>query len=782
MKIIILSFVVLCTVALSMQAQSTGNIQGKVTDSEGLAVQGATVHIKGSALGAATDINGVYRLTNITTGQVTLVIASVGHASMEKQITVEAEITVDAGVSLLKEQTKEHNEVTVEGRRSYKVDDVSPTLRLQTPILEVPQNIQVINNQVLADQQIFDMMEGVTRNVSGAVKQEHWENYALIYVRGSQINPFRNGMNTQMPWGPLAEDMSMVDRIEFVKGPAGFMMANGDPAGLYNIVTKKPTGNNKGEAALTLGSFQAYRGTLDLDRKLTKDGKLTSRLNLMGQLKGTQRPNEVSNRYSIVPVIKYQWTKSTSITAEYTLQYMQLSPFGSAYSFSNRGYKDLPNTFTSLDPRVPLTKIKDQSLFVTLHHEINANWKVTAQLAYLNYQQTGTSMWPNYVTPFSGDSILNRGISLWDALGENKQGQFFLNGKFKTGFITHKILVGVDVYDKQYFADFGQGQSLDPLNIYTMQPTTTTAVPQFDRSKDIRERGVKYGVTSTGLYGQDELSVLDNRIRLTAALRYTEAKSLDPYAPGRADGKDDQITPRIGLSISITKNTTVYGLYDKAFIPQPGADFYGNRFRPITGDNIEAGIKKDWFEGRWNTSVSVYQLTKNGAITSDPVHPFMSIQLDGQTKAKGVEFDLRGELAKGLNLILNYAYLDSKVSKHENPAYVGVASPGSVGHVTAGWLSYEFQTLALKGVGLSLGYTYQADRSAWYSFGGEKFSLPDYFKLDGAVSWQNDKFRAAVNINNILNEYLYSGAPYGGYYYWQAEAGRNIRASMAYKF
>ncbi|MBC7485657.1 MAG: hypothetical protein H7282_02760 [Cytophagaceae bacterium] len=281
----------------------------------------------------------------------------------------------------------------------------------------------------------------------------------------------------------------MVDKIEFVKGPARFMMANGDPAGLYNIVTKKPTGSNRGEATLTLGSFQTYRGTLDLDRKITKDGNLSYRLNLMGQLKGTQRPTEFNNRYSIVPVLKYQLSKSTSVTAEYTLQYMQLPPFGSAYSFSNRGYKDLPNTFTSLDPRLSPTNIKDQSIFVTLNHDINKNWKVTGQLAYLNYKQTGSSIWPMSDFASGNDSILNRGISIWDALGENKQGQFFVNGKFKTGFITHKVLVGIDVYDKQNYADFSQNYALDPLNIYIMEPAPTKALPQFDRSIDIRARG-----------------------------------------------------------------------------------------------------------------------------------------------------------------------------------------------------------------------------------------------------------------------------------------------------
>ncbi len=780
MKTILLSFLLLCSLTISAQAQDSGNIQGKVTDSEGVAIQGATVNIKGSALGAATDVNGNYELINIPAGEVTLVIASVGHESLETKVTVEAGTTVSAGGSSLKDKTNEHNEVTVEGRRTYKEDEVSPTLRLQTPILEVPQNIQVITNQVLVDQQIFDMADGVTRNVSGARRQEHWENYALIYVRGSLVNPFRNGMNVQMPWGPTSEDMSMVERIEFVKGPAGFMMANGDPAGLYNVVTKKPTGSNKGSAAFTLGSFQTYRGTLDLDRKITKDGKLSFRLNLMGQAKGTQRANEFNNRYSIVPVIKYQINKRTAVSAEYTMQYMQMSPFGSSNSISQKGYEDLPKNWSLNTRNVAPTTIKDQSIFINLTHELNDNWKVTGQLAYLNYKQIGSSLWPTSPS-FSGDT-LNLGMSIWDAFGENKQGQLFVNGKFKTGFINHKVLAGLDMYDKDYYADFNQSGLLSRFNIYTMQPTDDVIpVPQFDRSIDIRERGARYAIKSTGLYAQDELSVLNDRIRLTLALRHTKARTVDPYAAG-GDAVDEQITHRVGISASITKNTTVYGLYDQAFLPQAGSDVYGNKFRPITGDNFEVGVKKDWFDGRWNTSLSAFQLTKNGAITADPVNLYRSIQLDGQTKAQGIEFDLRGEIFKGLNLILNYAYLDSKVSKHEVPERVGIATPGSATHITAGWLSYVVQEGNFKGFGAAIGYQFQGDRCSWYAFDGKKYELPDYFRLDGSVSYETDRFRAGLNVNNILDAYLYSGAPYGDFYFSQTEPGTNLRASMAYKF
>ncbi len=62
----------------------------------------------------------------------------------------------------------------------------------------------------------------------------HWDNqYANIRMRGSKIPAFRNGMNIEASWGPTAEDAAMIENIEFVKGPAGFMLAAGEPGGFF---------------------------------------------------------------------------------------------------------------------------------------------------------------------------------------------------------------------------------------------------------------------------------------------------------------------------------------------------------------------------------------------------------------------------------------------------------------------------------------------------------------------------------------------------------------------
>jgi iron complex outermembrane receptor protein len=86
-------------------------------------------------------------------------------------------------------------------------------------------------------------------------------------------------------------------------------------------------------------------------------------------------------------------------------------------------------------------------------------------------------------------------------------------------------------------------------------------------------------------------------------------------------------------------------------------------------------------------------------------------------------------------------------------------------------------------VGVSLGFTYQADRTTWAWTGASaQQALPDYFRLDGGLFWQRDRLRVTANVYNIADTYLYSGAPYLNYYYWQTEAGRNSRIGVSYSF
>lgn len=684
----------------------------------------------------------------------------------------------------------ELQQVIIESGVRFKVDDPSASLRLNEPLINVPQNIQVVTSKTLRDQQIFDMLEGVTRNVSGASRIDSWDTYANITMRGASVTAFRNGMNVKMPWGPILEDMSMVDRIEFVKGPAGFMFANGEPSGMYNIITKKPTGITKGEVSMTLGSFDTYRTTLDLDGKLSKDGKLLYRFNIMGQLKNSHRDFDYNNRYSIVPALTYRFNEKTSLTAEYTYQNMKMAMIGSAYVFSPKSYGELPRNFSLLESNLEPTKIRDHSFYLTLNHQIDPNWKLTTQLAYFNFLQVGASMWPAYPVGLTTDGDLNRSVANWDAFNEARLGQAFLNGSVTTGKFNHKILAGVDMAYKNYYADFYQTAPLGGFDIYGIATqfnvyhpvhgyVPVSEQPRFDRSIPLRLRGgATIGESSNSLYFQDEVQLPIDMVRITLAGRYTKLKqhSYGTYSD------DKQFTPRAGISVSLDKNTSLYGLYDKAFVAQQGADSSNKPFVPLTGNNIEAGIKKDFAQGKWNTTLSVYQITRNNVISYVPAPPYNKAIQTGQTKTKGIELDLRGEIAKGLNLVFNYAYTHSRITKDEDIQKIGERLTGSAfpDHINNAWLSYRVPTGKIKGFGAALGYQYQGKREEL---------LPDYFRLDGNLSWQGERYSIMLNANNLLNDYLYIGSlfehnndPSTTEYNYQIEAGFNLRLSFAYRF
>lgn len=243
-------------------AQSTAQITGKVVNSDKKPVPSLKVILNNGEAETITDENGIYRFNNIPAGNYTLKVD-------------DPEVTKTYSFTL-----KENDQLTynfVQTSSAYQIQTVnvvanrktipSSTLRLGENLLVTPQNIQVIDQRLLNDQQILTTAEGLSRNVSGVRTITHQEEGSVgIAVRGFSASNLRNGMDVSGSFGPLREDMSFVDRVEFVKGPAGFMMGNTQPGGFYNIVTKKPVGREKGNVQLTLGSFNLYRAAADIEK------------------------------------------------------------------------------------------------------------------------------------------------------------------------------------------------------------------------------------------------------------------------------------------------------------------------------------------------------------------------------------------------------------------------------------------------------------------------------------------------------------------------------------
>ena len=92
---------------------TTGKIAGKVTDSQsGEALAGVNVFLQGTAMGAATDIDGFYYIINVPPGTYTMQFAFVGYAEFKvTNVEVAVDLTTKQDVELLGEDAKLNSDV-----------------------------------------------------------------------------------------------------------------------------------------------------------------------------------------------------------------------------------------------------------------------------------------------------------------------------------------------------------------------------------------------------------------------------------------------------------------------------------------------------------------------------------------------------------------------------------------------------------------------------------------------------------------------------------------------
>ena len=151
-----------------------GSIQGTISTSDGAAAEYVNVSIKGTAKGATTDANGKFEIRKVSPGLHVLVASFVGFNPIEQSVEVESGKATSVDF-VLNETSAQLSEVEIRGERDgYKIDAPSNSLRLQSTLLETPQNIQIVTKDILRDQQVISMSDGLIRNVSGAVRMEHW--------------------------------------------------------------------------------------------------------------------------------------------------------------------------------------------------------------------------------------------------------------------------------------------------------------------------------------------------------------------------------------------------------------------------------------------------------------------------------------------------------------------------------------------------------------------------------------------------------------------------------
>ncbi|MGJ1421333.1 carboxypeptidase regulatory-like domain-containing protein [Sphingobacterium spiritivorum] len=766
-------------------AQETGRIEGKLTNSKQHPLADVVLILNNGLQTTISDATGQYHFDNLRDGHYTIK-ATYFDTAEEKKIKIEGgkRIRLDF---VLGHQIRQLDSVSVSvNRKSIP----SSTLRLSENLLVTPQNIVVIDQQLIYDQIILSTAEGFTKNISGARTIYHQEEGSVgIAVRGYTASNLRNGMDVSGSFGPLREDMAFVERIEFVKGPAGFMMGNTQPGGFYNVVTKTPKGNGANAAQLTLGSFGLYRAQVDIDSKLSKDGKFLGRFNLMGTKKGSHMMNVSNEQFVLNPSFRYIASDKTDLTFEYIYSQNNFTGGFAKYAYGLKGFKELPRSFNFGDPILDPTVVKEHNIFGTVNHLISDNWMLTAKFGYINSAMEGESLYARYNTIDSTGSV-DRGLNINDALNTSTVGQVFTKGKFNIGSVQNNVLIGLDMGSKFYVADWSEVPGLvgGKFNIYNpvFGNLTKSNLPAYDRSKPLRERGASTLTEYTyySVHFQEEMHLLSDKLRLGAGVRYTTTSKISKASDGkRVNNK--ALTPRFSITGILRPDLTVYALYDQSFQEQVGTQVNGDPADPSRGINTEAGLKKTWFGGSLMTGVTAYRLTRTNVLTSaGPDRPNL-VEQSGEATSKGIEVDINGKIDRSWNIMLNYAYTDAKISRDNDAAKIGQMLYGTARHIANSWLTYTVQDGGFRGLGVSTGFELQTKRAAW-PVTKEKYLPDNFFSIDAGMSYKRDNYNLALVVNNVTNRYNYVGFYPGAWGYkhygWRAMPPTNFRLSLGYSF
>lgn len=126
-------------VSLFAQAQN-GTVRGFVYEEEtGEAVIFTNVFLKGTSIGASTDVNGYFSVTQIPEGQYTLVVTYLGYDTFSEEITVRAgDITTEK--IFLKKSSVQMQTVEISAERQERQTNVTMSVTKATPkqIKQIP--------------------------------------------------------------------------------------------------------------------------------------------------------------------------------------------------------------------------------------------------------------------------------------------------------------------------------------------------------------------------------------------------------------------------------------------------------------------------------------------------------------------------------------------------------------------------------------------------------------------------------------------------------------------
>jgi iron complex outermembrane receptor protein len=547
--------------------------------------------------------------------------------------------------------------VSDEKDSGYRASNSIAGTRSNTPIKDIPLNIQVFTKDLYDDLVITNQID--------------LERYNAALVNGNadirSSNPIQQAYNAFLfrgfvqNWG-LRDGIRQYDpvdtqglaRVEIVKGPAGPLYGLSYAGGVMNSVTKD-VDFQKDFTALrfTVQNEGEYRATIDANYTGdTKQGEFGIRFNgAHAETVDEREHSDGSLRYS---QLNLAWKPYAGTEMKFLMENGSRGKVNGLSYFTRNETDSLGNTLDNgasiplqIDhPEIPwewnwatgsnIRSIDTDLYRGTINQTFNENFSATAYIQYaerLNIDSNGwegqnsgggaawdTNSNTGWINPGRPGELIRLGYHYRD--WGNRMHGYGATGIYKVdlGPIKNVITFGANVWSEKF------------LTRRYAQPSSTTNVLEFPVRAGIDTTNTPFSpppdyAANTGNGGWNrennsndyyfvawQGSAFENRLKLNAAVNRTNLKLVQTNVAGSSTNVTEvsKTSPMFGAMFDVTKQVSVFAVYSSSLFPSTDKNSFSQQMPPEIGKSYEAGVKVELLNGKISGTISYYQITKEG--------------------------------------------------------------------------------------------------------------------------------------------------------------------------
>jgi outer membrane receptor protein involved in Fe transport len=553
--------------------------------------------------------------------------------------------------------------ITADEDTGYLASNSISGTRSQTPIRDIPLNIQVFTEDFTSDLLLTSQVDVERYNASlvNGGDDVHSNNviqqaYNGFLFRGFVQNwSLRDGVRQYDP-----VDGQGISRVEIVKGPVAAMYGVTYPGGVMNTISKTAImGKSFADIGLTIDSEGEFRTTLDANAYTEgKLGKVAIRYN--GAYSETTDSREHSDGR-----IEYNQITMTMEPTDTTLIKLTYED----------GYREHPNglgyfTTGEVDANGnPLGNSASIPLQVT-HDDIDWDWNWSTG----NMRSCENTMYKAEITQRFSDSFSINAYAMYtkrvqidsdglDGSGASGGGSWDANSdtgwinpntddeqivlqyhyidwrnedhaygatalyKFDLGPVHNTLTAGAHAWYEKFYSYRGAMPSGSPNYVLLDVVSNLNGLDDRDlfAPSDYYlniEAYQKEQSENQYYFVSWQAEFLDGKARTTAAVNYTELdlKSFESVYSDKLSNRtqEDKVSPLIGAMYDITDHVSAFAVYSTSLFPTTDKNDYDEQLPPVEGESIEAGFKFDMFDGKLSGTLSYYVIEQTGGSQRDP--------------------------------------------------------------------------------------------------------------------------------------------------------------------